>query len=258
VTGLPLRPIAAGLAFVAYNLPNAAIPLAIFGAWACRKQADSAARWLLIYAAAIYFCFAIRYDIKTQFMFFQPFYAAAAVWAGVGFARLVQVPGRGRLLVRVAAISLAVGPAIYAAAPAVCGALHLHLPGSRTDLPFRDNARIYLAPWKVGEESARQFAQAALGELKDGDTLIADGTAVSSLIWQQRFAGAGRGVRILRAEQTGADVSFERPNRVFLTSQSPRYYPAWIAQAAEVEKAGPSSILFHVRWKSAASRPGGK
>jgi len=212
VLGASLRAVALGGGYVAYNFPNAGLPLAAAGLLALRRRRPKAAAWAFAALAGVYLLFAIRYPVADQFMFFLPFYAMVAVLAGVGLERAAA--GRARGLASAALVTVLFGPALYAAMPRIAAAAGLTLPG-RKDLPFRNHARYWLSPWKAGEDSAGEFARAVLKE----------------------------------AQATKESLPVGTPN-VFVVSPLRRYHPAWLTEVASLEKDDEKSILFRVVWRS--------
>jgi len=249
VLGGSPKAVSMGAAYIMYNFPNVALPLAVVGLWAFRRAGLRALRWPVYGLTALYLLFAIRYTVADQFMFFVPFYVMVAVLAGVGLGNLSQrIAGR---LAPLAMASLLVGPVLYAAMPPIARSANLPVPG-RKDLPFRDAGRYWLAPWKAGENSAGMFARKALDSVPVGGTVIADSTSLYPLLWTQRVEGLGRGVKLL----DGASPRTVEPGtpNVFAVSRTPGYYPPWLARAALLKRS-PGQVLYSVVWRRAAGPP---
>ena len=249
VVGISKKPVLMGFVYIAYNFPNLALPLAAVGVWQLGKMLPRSLTWTFSYLTLIYFGFAIRYDIVTQFMFFQPFYAMIGLFAGIGLAHLVASSQKRKWWIGLAIVGLAVTPVFYAFSPTLCKALHVPLP-SRTDLA-RDPARYLLTPWKHDEDSAGRFARAALKELHDGDTIVVDGTALPCLQWARYVENVGPDVQLLPTEQPKPVKPFRNPDRVFVITDNPNYVPNWIQQSADLEKLSKEDVLFHVKWRAA-------
>lgn len=253
-----------GLGYVAFNFPSLALPLALVGFIKFRKSLGGAIGGSLVAITSIYFVFAVRYLVPDQFMFFLPFYALVAVWAGVGLAILcspkaadTQNPKRsGRpLLVALTIITLLATPTIYAATPELWRAAKLPPPG-RQDLPYRDAYAYWFCPWKCGEQSAWQFARAAIGmEARPplaGSTIIADSTSVMPLVWVKRFEAPQADMTILRESQAKADeIAVGTPN-LFVVSNLKGYHPAWLDEKAQLVKEG---VLYRVAWNTPTTAP---
>lgn len=243
VLGGSSRAVRMGAMYIAYNFPNAAIPLALAGLWALGRGASRPLRWPLLGLAGIYLLFAIRYTVMDQFMFFVPFYALLAVLAGIGLGSL----GRrwfDRIL-PVAMATVVLGPVLYAAMPAIVRAADLPTPG-RKDLPFRDPARYWYTPWKGGEDSAGLFARAALSEVPPDATIIADGTARYPLLLTQRVEGVGPNVEIVESPKPQGLRG--EPN-VFAVSRLRGYYPQWLDESARLGRP-PGKVLYRVEWNA--------
>ena len=232
-----------GVGYILYNFPNVALVLVAVGLWALRKAPLRPLRWCFCGLTAIYLVFAIRYPVMDQFMFFVPFYVMVAVLAGVGLGSLR--PRAYNWAAPVALASLLAAPALYAAMPSIARSAHLPVPG-RTDLPFRDPPRYWLAPWKAGENSAGLFARQALAGVPAGGTIIADGTSLYPLLWTRRIDGLGRDVELL--EGAGPQQVPPGAPNVFAVSATRGYHPPWLAESAVLEKA-PGQILYSVVWR---------
>jgi hypothetical protein len=248
-----LRPVAMGCGYMLYNFPNLALPLAVAGLGVMRRRLRPTLRRALGYLLAVYLLFALRYRVADQFMFFLPAYAMIVVMAGLGFDRLVWQQRRAWLGWCVLA-GIVITPIIYAAAPTLWQRADLPLPG-RKDLAVRDAARYWLTPWKLDEDSAGQFARAALTEAGPGGTIVADSTSLPPLEWTQRVQGQGRSVRLLGDGQADEATIPPGTTRVFLISHTPPYYPAWLDQAATIQRDPGSGVLYAVQWRRPPSGP---
>jgi hypothetical protein len=238
-----------GVGYILYNFPNVGLFLAAGGLWALRKTPLRPLLWCFCGLTAVYLLFAIRYTVTDQFMFFVPFYVMVSVLAGVGLGSLR--PRAYNWAAPVALASLLAAPALYAAMPSIARRAHLAVPG-RKDLPFRDPTRYWLSPWKAGEDSAGLFARQALAGVPAGGTIIADGTSLYPLLWTRRVDGLGRDVGLL----AGADPQQVPPGtpNVFAVSATRGYYPPWLAEAADLEKA-PGQVLYSVVWRKKPAPP---
>ncbi len=271
VLGAGGKHVAMGFGYILYNFPNLALPLAVLGALRLRRFVRGPLLWALAYLAGVYFLFAIRYQVTDQFAFFLPFYVLLAAFAGLGLASVGLRLGRGpsndlspqdagsrspadphrpgafRALSLITLGTVLLTPAIYLAAPVLWSRLGLPLPG-RKDLPFRDPARYWLQPWKFNEDSAEQFAAAALRHAAPDGTILSDGTALPALRWLQTVRGVAPGVTLLHFEDASPEVIGLGTPNVFVVSNLPRRYPAWLDARATLVKDSPDSVLYRVRW----------
>ena len=256
VLGFSFPAVSRAAAYLVYNFPNPAVPLAVVGALAACRRRWRGLGGIFAYLTVVFFLFAARYNVRDQFMFFLPAYVMVTVLAGLGLARLCR-GGRRQTLMLAVAVSLAVGPALYAWAPTIWRRLGLPLP-VRKDLPFRDPWRYWLTPWKHGEDSAAQFARAAFRTAQPGSTVIADGTSYPPLAWSQRVEDLGRGVRLMRVAEAEREPQRQRlrdaTGPIFLVSRMPGCYPRWLDAEARIEH-DRGQILLRVHWDDRAVGP---
>ena len=149
VLGFSARALVLGVACLVYSFPNAVVPWAAAGVWRLRRAMPPAAAGTVGYLLAAHLLFAVRYGVGDQFMFFVPTCVLLALLAGLGVGGAAGP--RRKVLIWLAAASVAAGPILYAAAPAVWRRLGGPTPG-RADLPYRDPEAYWLRPWKSGEE----------------------------------------------------------------------------------------------------------
>ena len=245
------RAVVMGLGYIGLNFPNLALPLLIAGVW---WMSRNLARPLLVafgYLFVIYLLFAIRYTVADQFMFFLPFYVLVAVGAGVGW-NFLRGFGRLKVVAWIAIAMVLCNPVIYGLAPGVWTKAGLPTPG-RSDLAFRDSARYWLTPWKHNEDSAQKFAAAAISEVPEGSVIIADSTSLYPLVWVKEVESLGEEVRLLSFEEAGvSSVMVSGPN-VFVVSNRPGYYPAWLDGRADIKKLRQGQLLYNVIIKPAGT-----
>lgn len=257
VLGGSARAVGLGLGWIAWNLPNLAVVLMLAGLVRLKRnliaqQAGASAdglAWVLAYLAAAYFVFAVRYTVEDQFMFFLPFYAMVAILAAIGGASLT-LGGRRGWLAWAVAMSLVIGPALYAAGPAIWRAAKLPVPG-RKDLALRDGLRYWLTPWKTNEDSASEFARRALRDVPDGSVIIADSTTYWPLDWVRRFEMPRQDIQLLLHGSVevldSRDHVHYGQNNIFTVSSEPRYCPAWVHKEGCTLKPF-AGVLFQVVW----------
>ncbi|MDY7010028.1 MAG: DUF2723 domain-containing protein [Planctomycetota bacterium] len=243
-----------GLGYIIYNFPNFVLPLSAVGLWRLRQRVGAGLAAALAYILVIHFVFAVRYAVSDQFMFFVPFYLMVTMLAGLGFAHLCE--NRRRWLKIAAVASLLLGPVAYAIAPSAANAMKLPLPGGRRTLPFRDDGRYWLTPWKHNENSAGRFARTAMEQLPDQSIVFADSTSYWPLRWVAEVEGAGPKLRLVGGTDTdmlkdvaGDPAGFLRrvergENAVFVVSKAPGYCPKPLLPYVEDKPAG---VLYRIR-----------
>ena len=243
-----------------------AVPAGV-AALACR-HAGAPARLILI-LAAVYFAWAVRYNVPDQYAFFVPFYVCASVMIGVGAWRLRPRLGRG---MPAACFALAAMPVlVYAILPAVAQRAGMVL--SRHDVPYRDEYRYFLQPWKTGEAGPRQFVDEVFARLPSHALLFADSTVAPPLVYVQKFEKRRPDV-VLATQGTqptylwpglaaaywgdeGADrVAWLRAEgrRAFVVSDQPGYRPAWMDEGWRL---APFGSIYEVVPAERRGRAGG-
>jgi hypothetical protein len=233
--------------------------------------------WLRV-LTVLHALFWVRYFVPDQATFILPTLGLLAVWVGVGASRAklgfrseelgvgegslteAQRTQRGPL----AGVSerwLAIGIAC-----AVVGPLTLSEVIQRTGmtvargrtLPFRDEMRYWVIPWKQGETTAERFVAEVGKQLKAGDVLLADSTAAAPLMAARaagRLSTAWRLVTPWSGESDGAlrDLALGREARTYVVSPVAGYAPrAVLAAAKGFTREG---VLYRVSPQGRASVP---
>jgi len=172
----------ANMALSALNFISMLGPLAIVGWFSMRRRLGGALATTLGAVTLIEVLFFIRYPVPDQFTFILPTLVLVALAAGIGLSVLADA-SKG---VRTGAVVLCVAsiiaqPVVYAAAPAMLNSFGVRVSRSRK-LPFRDEMRYWLVPWKHNEDSAQRFADRALELAAPADIILADSTSVYPLL----------------------------------------------------------------------------
>jgi hypothetical protein len=178
---LPRLLLAANLALFALSLLSPLWLAAVQG-WRSRRRMQP--RPFVVCLAAlsgIHALFFLRYFVPDQATFSLPTLGLASLWAGMGLAALFERGGwsvRRQVLVLCAGLALPV--LILGSGARVAQACAWEPPRARM-LPFRDEARYWLLPWKQTERSAGDFAQAVFAQCGSNDVIYADSTAAGPL-----------------------------------------------------------------------------
>jgi hypothetical protein len=192
--------ILSGMSFV-----NLLLPLAVLGWIRMRRQLGGATAAALGAITVIEILFFARYTVPDQFTFILPSMMMISVAACVGLAALWRVSGKWRVATAGLCLLSVVGaPAVYSVAAAQARSAGGQVRSRK--LPFRDEVRYWLIPWKNDEQSARQFAEAALAEVPPNAIILADSTSVYPLRISQRIENLRPDVTI-RTDSPFADVS---------------------------------------------------
>jgi len=236
------------------NAVSLLVPLAVVGWFALRRRAGAGAAAAIAALTVIHILFVARYNVQDQFTFFLPSLVMIALAAGLGLAELAERSRRWRIAaIAAAAVSIALPPAFYAAAPALARAAGYDLPERHR---FRDELRYWMVPWKHDEDSAERFAAAALRQAAPDGVILTDSTADDPLRLVQRRDGLGGDVSFQLEDR--ALPSYEADPATFRSALGGRtlylyHRPAGrLADDAEFAR-GPTDALYRLtRWRPRA------
>ena len=140
---------------------------------------------------------------------------------------------------------------VYAAAPALAKKMHVGL-GTRDDVPFRDDHKYFLQPWKTGYRGAERFAYEAMCSVEDNAVICADTTTVAPLLYVQQVKGERPDVKVLSGMIASKDApqfnkdSIEQlleAGPVYAVSPNAGYCPKFVLDNYDLVPAG---ILWRV------------
>ena len=237
--------------------------LALAGVWVARHRVARPFRSCLLALTAIHAFFFLRYFVADQLLFALPTLALLAIWAGIGFAWLLERDvwrhaARRFLGCVVLPAGLAVAPAVYWGAWQVAAAGDL-APHRARLLPFRSELRYWIVPWKCDEHSAQHFADAAWSQLERGALLYTDGSAAGPLLATAAAAHRPAGVQLISpydpAPPDVAKLARADPARPFyVVSPVPGYVPASLLEGDFVFAR--TGVLYRVTLATAAQERG--
>jgi len=168
-------------ALITLNFTSAILPLAMVGWFHMYRRIGGFLTAILAAITSIELVFAIRYPVPDQFTFFLPSLIMIAVASSVGISSLASKSSRWHHMVMGACLcSLLISPIFYAGAPYLALKMGINVHRAR-ELPFRDEMRYWIVPWKHNERSAELFARAALGEAGERGIIVCDGTSLYPL-----------------------------------------------------------------------------
>ncbi len=252
--GRPMMGVNAAIA--ALNFVSPLPVLAVIGWWSLRRLPHRPTAYALAVLTLIEILFVSRYPVPDQFMFLLPSLVMIALAAALGVATLVDAsPPWRKAAIAACLLSIAMPPALYAAAPRLAAWLGVQIHRPR-QLPFRNELRYWSVPWKHDERSADLFARRALTEVDDGAVVLVDITAMDTLRVAQKVYGLGPRV-VLTGEQ-GPLGDYQRDPQAFRIALGTRplyvlspirgYLPdKLLADADFVQKQG--QVLYQVVWK---------
>jgi len=186
----------ANMALSALNFVSMLGPLAIVGWFRMGRRLGRPLTAVLGAVTAIEVLFFIRYPVPDQFTFILPTLVMVALSAGIGLSVLADTSRRVRICaVLLCVASVVVSPAFYAAGPTLLDATGIRVSRGRK-LPYRNEMRYWLIPWKQNEDSARRFSVSALAQARPGSVILADSTSVYPLLVTRNTNSQFEGIRI--------------------------------------------------------------
>jgi hypothetical protein len=198
--------------------------------------------------------FFLRYSVPDQFTFILPSLVLFSLGMAVGMEVLARKSTAWRnTVVAVCLFSVILMPLTYAVLPSALEALNLRASRART-LPFRDEMRYWIVPWKHTEKSAERFARAALNEAAPDGIIVCDSTSYYPLILMQGRLQSTEGVSIedhnsmvgRYGADPGALSQLLREHPVFVVSPVLNFLSEQCRQDFELRKE-PDRILYRLR-----------
>jgi len=240
-------------ALIAMNFVNVLLPLAIIGLINLRHRIGNIGAAALTSITIIELLFVVRYSVPDQFTFFIPSLVMIAMLSGIGLAVLADTSPQWKLIVITASLlSIAMPPLFYANASSLANLLKINTHRTR-ELPFRDEARYWLVPWKHNERSAELFAAAAFKQASPDGIIIPDSTSLYPLLLVQHRDDIGHEVTIQFSGQplppykqnpsAFRTVLGNRP--LYVTTIAPGYIPTSLLQDAKFAKEK-DEVLYRV------------
>ena len=244
--------------YLGLNFPTPLALLAPLGIWAWRSDRFRVARVALLGLLTIHLLYAVRYDVPDQYTFFIPSIVLIGVLIGLGAAVLCGGGGRALQTAVIAAAILPVG--VYAALPEFAHSAGLKI-GVTRQVPYRDEYRYFLQPWKTGDDGAMRFALATRDALPAGAVLLADSTTVRPIHYLQLTGQWSEQVKVVPPScgSRGIDLASEAlrrtaaEGRLYVVSNVAPYCPDWVLKSAALVPHGP---VYHVRPRIAATQQG--
>jgi len=244
----------AGLA--AMNCVSLLVPLAIVGWIRFRRTLGPALAAALGAITVIEIVFVVRYSVPDQFTFLLPSLVMISLAASVGIAFLAN-RSRGWKIAAITAVifSIAAPPAVYSLAPALLTRAGIDVSRQR-ELPFRDEGRYWLVPWKHNEDSAEQFTAAAFAQAAPDGVILPDSTSTWPLVVSRLINGLGPEVNIQVHNQplgrydgpSGVFRAKLGDRQLYVVAPAPGYIPAALLADAEFDRAD-GEVLYRVRWR---------
>jgi hypothetical protein len=250
-TSLSTKIIKENLLYILLNFPTPNFLLFFAGCFTLLKTSpDRSFKNVMLVLTVLFFLFASRYTVPDRYAFFIPFYCLVSILIGLGMDTLLSRKNLnvGAFLVLV---FCALPVSVYAALPLMAEKMQLNI-GTRNDIPYRDDYKYFLRPWKTGYKGAERFAGEALDPAEDNAVIYADITTVGPLLYLQEVKGKRQDVKIVSStvhskdapkfdEQTISQLLEAKP--MYVVSPRPGYCPQFVLDNYKLIKAG---ILWQV------------
>ena len=205
---------------------------------------------VLVGLIILFFIFAFRYTVPDRYVFFIPFYCMASIFIGLG-AHHQQEKTNSKVFIYLVLIFSFLPIGIYAAAPTLAEKNQLNL-GTRDNIPYRNEYRYFLQPWKTGYKGAERFADEALDAVESNAVIFADSTTVAPFLLAQQIKGKRGDVKIVSGtiysanapsfnEHTIEQLLEDKP--IYVVSPQPEYCPAFVIDNYDLV---PHGILWRV------------
>ena len=230
--------------YIGLNFPTPLILVIIPGFLAVRRL-DAGRRFVLFGLLAVHTIWAVRYNVRDQYVFFIPTVLMLAIFIGFGCARLTERPAKGRRAALLLAALLP--PIVYCFLPTIARRVGLDM-GLGREIPFRDSYDYFLLPWKTGYRGPQHFVAEVQKCLPPDSVLVADSTSVRPLHYAELTGHWRKDIRVYPpldetpagfARFTEDKLTKELADgRVFVVSPKRGYCPAWLLNKYEMKKVG--------------------
>jgi len=190
----PLMAVNAALSSLNFLHPG--LILGVLGWAAMVKRIGKPLGWSLLILLGLQGLFFVRYSVPDQFTFIVPTLVLFSLGMAVGMDVLAcRSAAMKKTVVTACLFSMALMPLTYAVLPPILEVLNLNVKRERV-LPFRDEMRYWIVPWKHTEKSAEQFARTALLEAAPDGLIVCDSTSYYPLILMKERMPGVEGVSI--------------------------------------------------------------
>lgn len=240
------------LKYIFFNFPTPNALLFLAGCYGLFKiKIGRSLRNILLSLTVLFFIFAFRYNVPDRYAFFIPFYCMCSILIGFGAGILLEKINNKALMPLILILGL-LPVGVYVAAPALAKKMQINI-STREDIPYRDDYKYFLQPWKTGYRGAEQFADEALSTVENNAVIFADITAAPALLYAQEVKGKRPDIKIISGtinspdapklnEQSFGQLLKERA--VYIVSPKPKYCPEFIIENYNMNQ-------FGVLWKVA-------
>jgi hypothetical protein len=250
-TGLSARLIKENVILLAYNFPTPNVIFFFAGLYGLKTLSPSRYfKNILAALSALFFIFAFRYTVQDRYAFFIPFYCLSCIIIGAGFDFLIK-PGDQKILIYLVFIFAFLPIPVYIAAPVTAEKIQFKIP-TRREIPYRNDYRWFLRPWRTGSDSPERFVNEIYDTVEKDAIIWADTTTVPPLLYAQHVKGKREDVKIISSimssegspefnEQTIEKLLNEKA--VYVVSPKSGYCPDFLLQRYSFV---PSGIIWRI------------
>jgi hypothetical protein len=250
-TALSAKIIKENFLFILLNFPTPNLLLFFAGFFGLFKVSPSRSfRNISLSLIVLFFIFAFRYTVPDRYAFFLPFYCMASVVAGLG-AYLLQERVNHKVFAYLILFFGLLPVGIYAVVPALVERMQFDM-GTRSHIPYRNDYKYFLQPWKTGYRGAERFADEVLDAAESNAVIFADSTTVAPLLLIQQIKGKRPDVKIVSGIVSSKNApSFNehtieqllQSRAVYVVSRQEGFCPSFVLDNYELL---PSGLIWKV------------
>ena len=253
--------LSANAALSSLNFMHAGLFIGVVGWVRMRRTTGTPIALSLLSLLGLHGIFFLRYSVPDQFTFILPLLVLFSLGMAVGMDVLARTSTAWRNAVVAACLfSMVLMPLTYAVLPSALQALDLTVARERV-LPFRDEMRYWIVPWKHTEKSAERFARAALNKAAPAGIIVCDSTSYYPLIlMKERMPGTelvsieGYATMVHRyGTESDALMRLMKDRPVFIVSPMLNFISAEYRQDFDFAKET-DAVLYRLRLKTQDGR----
>ena len=243
---LSMKIVKENILFLGLNFPTPNILLFFVGCIGLFKISTSRAfRNIIVALAILFLLFAFRYTVPDRYAFFIPFYCVVSIVVGLG-VYFLQTKVSNKAFVYLVVIFSLLPIGVYAAVPRAAEAMEIGI-GLKRQVPYRDEYKYFLQPWRTGYRGADRFAFEALDSVDKDAIIYADGTTAYPILLAQQVGGEQKDVTIVSGHGSINNIDNydeEKIDRLFgeraiyVVSAVERYCPSFLSERYDLVKSG--------------------
>jgi len=237
--------------YILLNFPTPNFMLFFVGCYELFKTSPRRSfRNIFLAMTVLFFLFAFRYTVPDRYAFFIPFYCLVSILTGLGTVFLLRQKN-SRVPVFLVLLLCILPTGVYTALPSLAEKMQLNID-TRNDIPYRDDYKYFLRPWKTGYKGAELFADEALDIVENGAVIYADITTIGPLLYLQEVKGKRPDVKIVSGSINSKDAprfndqtieQLLKAGQVYVVSNKPGYCPQFVLDNYDLIRAG---ILWQI------------